>query len=130
MSGPFELTVGRWYAMAMYPGYGDQPYHSPIRVERLVPFKDGSRRLDLHFFNLFYATGVQDMTYPLTMLQRAPEFILARHREDDRAISLVELTTSWLQQQARELYQLLARDLKEGMPFYAALEEARLIQPT
>jgi len=57
-AGPvLRLTLerGTWYGLTMYPGYGDGPYHSPIRVDDIKP--QGQRLFKLSFLNLGYAAG-------------------------------------------------------------------------
>lgn len=79
----------------MWPGYVDHPYHSPILIRSAVPQRSGNGRLDITFLNPAYATGVQEMTYHLTVFMRQRDYLLAAVIETDRAIAIVPLMDEW-----------------------------------
>jgi hypothetical protein len=90
-----QMIVG-W---TMYPGYGSLPYRSPIIVEEVVP--RGGRTFDLKFINVFYAAGVQRMTYRLRTLRRERTFHIAEDLEDDgpsdRVVIIEPMTRGWFE---------------------------------
>ena len=90
-----QMLVG-W---TMYPGYGSFPYRSPIIVEEVVP--RGGRTFDLKFMNVFYAAGVQGMTYRLRTLRRECTFHIAEVLEDDgpsdRVVIVEPMTRAWIE---------------------------------
>ena len=91
----FTLVRGHWYGMSMFPGYGDCPYHSPIRVDGIFPL--GNRKFELRFLNLGYAAGVQDFAKELRTLRRCQSHIVADETEvRDRTYLIVHFTPSWL----------------------------------
>lgn len=96
------LIPGCWYAWTMWPGYVDQAYHSPIRVEAVEPLKTGSGRFDLTFLNANYVSGMQNMTYELRMLKRDAHYILATVEKSDRAVCLEQINLQWLARHMRE----------------------------
>ena len=71
----FTLERGNWYAWHMFPGYAGVPYFSPIYLFDFIPLKTGARRINLHFFNSFYADGVQDFDLDLEVLLRAKDHL-------------------------------------------------------
>jgi hypothetical protein len=83
----------------MYPGYGSYPYRSPIIVEEVVPH--GGRAFDLMFINIFYAAGVQKMTYRLRTLRRERTFQIAEVVEHDgtseRVVIIEPMTRAWIE---------------------------------
>ena len=91
----FTLERGSWYGLTMYPGYGDEPYHSPIRIDELVPL--GQRRFELRFLNLGYAQGVQNFHKVLRTLRRANSHLVAEETEvEDRTYVIMALTPGWM----------------------------------
>jgi hypothetical protein len=86
----------------MYPGYGSYPYRSPIIVEEVVP--QGGRTFDLKFINVFYAAGVQEMTYRLRTLRRERTFQIAEAVEHDgpseRVVIIEPMTRAWIEELA------------------------------
>ena len=72
----FTLVPGCWYGLSMFPGYGDCPYHSPIRVDSIQPL--GGRQFELGFFNLCYAAGVQSFRQRLQTLFRGDRHLVAQ----------------------------------------------------
>lgn len=97
----FELVTGRWYGWQMLPGYTAVPYFSPIRVERVQPCKTGGGILTLEFWNLGYASGVQDFKKDLRVRSRQRTFIFAELVEDPgspevRGAVITVLTPAWV----------------------------------
>lgn len=91
----FTLERGSWYGLTMYPGYGGEPYHSPIRIDELVPL--GQRRFELRFLNLGYAQGVQGFQKVLRTLRRANSHLVAEETEiEDRTYVIMALTRGWM----------------------------------
>lgn len=96
-----RLTLERQgvFGWTMYPGYGDSPYRSPIIVEEITPL--GSRTFDLRFLNIFYAAGVQEMTYRLRTIRRERSFHVAEAIEPDggseRVIIIEPMTREWIE---------------------------------
>ena len=96
-----KLDQGSWYGWTMWPGYGDQPYRSPVLAHAVIPLKTGCGQLDFAFCNLGYAEGVKDMRYRLRILKREARYLLAelicpRGKATDRAVCLEPLTVSWM----------------------------------
>lgn len=91
----------------MFPGYGDCPYHSPVRVDSVEPV--GGRQLELTFLNLGYATGVQHFEKRLLTLQRgSSHFVAAETGTQDRTYVFVQLNFVWVK---RHFPNLQANDL-------------------
>jgi hypothetical protein len=93
-----RLTFERrcWYAMTMLPGYGDDPYVSPVRVDDVTP--RGSRMFELTFLNLGYAAGVQGFKSIFRTLKRGRGFILAEQLgKAERGYIFQNLTPDWLE---------------------------------
>ena len=86
------------YGWTMYPGYGGDPYFSPIMVYEITPL--GRRTFELTFLNMFYAAGVQRMTYLLRTLRREENYIIAEElrnqKTTDRVAILEPLSRRWL----------------------------------
>lgn len=79
----------------MYPGYGDAPYHSPIRVDAVLPL--GHRTFDLSFLNLGYAAGVQDFKKCLRTLKRVPSHQVCEEADNpERSVILTTLNPAWM----------------------------------
>jgi hypothetical protein len=97
----FTLRAGLWFFWEMILGYGDDvaPYHSPIFVTRVEPLKSGTSRLRLHFWNVFYAQGVQDFDLTIRILKRARRFLVAEIDYPDaleRCAVIGIMTFEWL----------------------------------
>ena len=90
----FTLERGSWYGLTMYPGYGSEPYHSPIRIDELVPL--GQRRFKLRFLNLGYAQGVQNFQIVLSTLRRVESHLVAAVEGSDRTYVIMALTPGWM----------------------------------
>lgn len=96
-----RLTLERQgvFGWTMYPGYGDFPYRSPIVLEEIVP--QGGRTFDLKFLNIFYAAGVQEMSYRLRTIRRERSFHIAEALEpggrSDRVVIIEPMTRAWIE---------------------------------
>lgn len=102
----FRLTleVDKIYGMTMYPGYGDGPYRTPIQVLSVVPH--GQRTYELSFLNIFYAAGVQGMTYRLKTLKREAYFIAAEESKQggsDRMLIIEAMSKNWIRDNIPQL---------------------------
>lgn len=98
----FTLERDSWYGLTMYPGYGDEPYHSPIRVDGIDPL--GQRRFELRFLNLGYAHGVQCFHKVLRTLRRANSHLIAEETEvEDRTYVIMALTPGWMSANLRDV---------------------------
>lgn len=94
-SDRFTLERGHWYGLTMFPGYGDTPYHSPIRVDEVQAL--GNREFVLRFLNLAYAAGVQGFITQLRTLRRAQSHVVAEVTEAaDRTYIITNFTPGWL----------------------------------
>lgn len=111
MAGMFTIERGRWYGWQMLPGYFDgyRPYFSPIYVESVRPLNTGEHRLELNFYNAFYADGVRWFKPTLTVLHRFESYLIARpmHTPPDwqRTIIISEISFDWLRAFTRMLDQ-------------------------
>jgi hypothetical protein len=102
MPDRFTLVRGQWYGLTMFPGYFDCPYHSPIRVDAVVPL--GSRQFELEFLNLAYAAGVQGFKKRLKTLRRAQSHLVAEETEvKDRTYVIAVFNRSWLRTHVPDL---------------------------
>ncbi|SFP85937.1 hypothetical protein [Sphingomonas rubra] len=91
----FTLEPGGWYAMTMYPGYGNEPYRSPVEVHGLEAL--GGRAFDLSFYNVGYASGVQMMEKRFRTIHRyAGALVVHEMVDDDRTIIFEPLTAAWV----------------------------------
>jgi hypothetical protein len=75
-----KLVPDRWYGWQMIPGYGGErnvPYFSPIRISRVTPKKSGNRVVNVSFWNVLYAQGVQNFQLDLRILARKPDYLIA-----------------------------------------------------
>lgn len=106
------LERKRWYAWEMLPGYGSQPYYSPIRVDEIRPLQTGKSLLELTFFNAAYASGVQNFKLMLRVLKREQTYLAAEITDSlqtptDRLAIISEITLSWLGLHFRHLVSQL-----------------------
>lgn len=93
----FTLKPGGWYALAMFPGYIDEPYHSPIRVDA-IDLNSNTETIQLKFLNLAYAAGVQDFEIVGRILGWGPEWLaFARLDMPERLYAISGLTDSWME---------------------------------
>jgi hypothetical protein len=80
----------------MFPGYGDCPYHTPIRVHSIEAL--GNRQFRFRFLNLYYAAGVQDFDKCLLTLRRGASHLVAQETEvEGRTYVLATFNSMWLQ---------------------------------
>lgn len=87
----------------MFPGYGECPYHSPIRVDSIEPL--GNRQFRLKFLNIAYAPGVQDSEKRLRTIRRASSHMVAEETEvEDRTYVLTNLNPQWVLRHFPELH--------------------------
>ena len=73
----FTLRVDHWYAWQMLPGYIDEHYFSPIKVNRVIPKKSGDSILRLGFYNAAYAAGAQNFVLELKVMVRAETYTVS-----------------------------------------------------
>lgn len=91
----FNLERGDWYALTMYPGYWDVPYHSPMRVDGIAWLDE--QHFMLEFLNLAYAAGVRDFRIECAILKAAPEFLACSPVDQpDRMYVFAKLTRAWM----------------------------------
>ena len=91
----------------MLPGYGSTPYFSPIRIESVTPMKTGRKVLEVHFFNAFYAQGVQDFTVNLRILKHTSEYLIADLESDPshpRSAVITSISFEWIHQFAPSVW--------------------------
>jgi hypothetical protein len=90
----FTLVSGQWYALTMFPGYSNRPYHSPIRVDSIAPL--GDRSFEMEFLNLAYAAGVQLFRKRLRTLRRSVTHLVAEEMDvEDRTYAITQLNAQW-----------------------------------
>lgn len=113
MADLFTIERGRWYGWQMLPGYFDgyRPYFSPIYVEDVRPLNSGEQRLELDFYNAFYADGARWVKPTLTVLHRFESYLIARPMHTpshwERTIIISEMNFDWLRSCTRMLDQTL-----------------------
>jgi hypothetical protein len=103
----------------MFPGYTECPYHSPIRIDSIVPLDQ--RSFELEFFNLAYAAGVQGFRKRLRTLRRSLTHLIAEEIDvEDRTYAVTALDAQWL---ARHFQRLAADQYfdSSGKPIETAL---------
>ena len=80
MNDKFKIFAPGWFGWQMNPGYGGQrcvPYFSPIHVTRVAPLKTGKGILEIDFWNVCYAEGVQNFEgVRLKILLRAENYLI------------------------------------------------------
>jgi hypothetical protein len=123
MSARLTLEPGGWYGWTMWPGYGGNPYHSPIRVNRVTPLHTTKRKLELDFFNMGYAAGVQMMTYRLVTLRREQSYLLAAQEDSDRSVAIVELDPFWIMTHLPELTPKFERLMESTGSFIQSMNQ-------
>jgi hypothetical protein len=101
-----RLLPGQWYGWQMLPGYDHPPhvvpYFSPIQVIAVTPKKAGNRSMQLKFWNVGYAVGVQDVTVDLRIVKHADDYLIAdlvapRPETSDRAAIISTISFGWLE---------------------------------
>ncbi|WP_237438393.1 hypothetical protein [Alteraurantiacibacter buctensis] len=91
----FMVEPSGWYALTMYPGYWDVPYHSPLRVDGIEWL--GEQHITLEFLNLAYAAGVRDFRIECAILKAAPDFLACSPvDQSDRLYVFAKLTRAWM----------------------------------
>lgn len=102
-----KLEEYQWYGWQMLPGYVSaaeyDPYFSPIYVEKVEPLKTGKNVLRLHFFNAFYAQGVQGFSLDMRIIRKCPQYLIAaavtsEAWQSDRTFIVSTMGFEWLQQ--------------------------------
>lgn len=88
----------------MNPGYiGERsvPYFSPIHVTRVVPLKTGKGILEIDFWNVCYAEGVQNFEgIRLKVLLRAENYLIGRLLDscsEARSATISHIEFAWLE---------------------------------
>ena len=117
--GRFTLVPGQWFALTMFPGYGDCPYHSPIRVDSIAPIPD--RCFEVEYLNLGYAAGVQGMRKRWRTVRRVESHIIAEEASGgERSYVITKFNSSWF---VRHFENLNASDFFDstGEPIERAL---------
>lgn len=107
-----QLQPDRWYGWQMIPGYSGQrnvPYFSPIRVHAVIPRKTGQRILQVGFFNMLYAPGVQDFTADLRILKHQPNYLVAEvyapsPQQRDRTVVISHIEFDWIRTTCPQLW--------------------------
>ncbi len=95
----FMVEAGRWYALSMYPGYGDQSYHSPVEVHGVTPLGNGLIEID--HLNAGYAEGVQQMKKKYRVHRRGERhLVLDELHVPERTVIIEPLTARWIVAQA------------------------------
>ena len=124
MTARFTITRGQWYGWTMWPGYGDNAYHSPVWVREVQPLS--KRRLRIDFFNLGYAEGMQDMSYTMQTLKREESYLLAAVPDSDRCVAVEALSLNWIRSHLHDAYAQV-EDLRREMlnPDYIIAEWLR-----
>lgn len=99
------LEEFRWYGWQMLPGYvcstEYEPYFSPIFVEKVEPLKTGRNLLRLHFFNAFYAQGVQGFVIDMKLIRKCPQYLIGilekgEASQSDRTFIVSAISFDWL----------------------------------
>jgi hypothetical protein len=104
LTGKFSIFAPGWYGWQMNPGYiGDRcvPYFSPIHVTRVTPLKTGKGILEIDFWNVCYAEGVQNFEeVRLKVLLRAENYLIGRLLDSDsevRSAIISHIEFAWLE---------------------------------
>lgn len=100
------IAKDRWYAWQMIPGYVGKrciPYFSPILVIDVALRKSGKGILQLDFWSIGYAQGIQDFRMDLQVLHRAESYLVARlmygeKDSSDRCAIVSEIEFGWIEQ--------------------------------
>lgn len=109
----FTLVPDSWYALTMYPGYGDQPYRSPVQVHDVRTLS--GRRLELRYWDVGYAAGVQDFSRVFRTLQRSKGSIVMHEVPNASRITIFEpLTAAWTVAFTPEFGDMMLNALQRG----------------
>ncbi len=105
-------------------------HYSPVWVSEVRPLKTGAGRLVVSFYHANYPEGVRDKVYELTVLHRAPGFVLSKNQTgeigQERIVIFEAISGDWLRRHfpalgilandeatlGRELDRLTGRDPK------------------
>ena len=96
------LLPDHWYACEFIPEdpLNDERMYSPIRIQSIRTFKDGSGRLQLAFYHANYPEGVRDKLYDLRVVLRTPtSFLAVRSGTPPLVLLIHELDAAWLAKQ-------------------------------
>ncbi len=95
----FTIESAHCYGLSMYPGYGNEPYFSPIRVERVVPLGNGL--LEVEYLNAGYAEGVQQMKKKYRVHRRGERnLVLDELHVPERTAIIEAISASWIMSRA------------------------------
>jgi hypothetical protein len=124
MEQALTLKPAKWYGWQMLPGYGSpyEPYFSPILVEKVTPQKSGKGWLQLHFYNAFYAEGVQGFVLRLRVLDRTDQYLIARLDDPEPTVRhaiINRISFEWIEARFPQWYREAP---KETMPDFACSE--------
>jgi hypothetical protein len=99
----FKIVAPRWFGWQMNPGYvGERcvPYFSPIHVTRVAPLKTGKGILEIDFWNVGYAEGVQNFEgIRLKVLLRAENYLIGHlqgYESEVRSAIISHIEFAWL----------------------------------
>jgi len=99
----FSIFAPGWFGWQMNPGYvGERcvPYFSPIHVTRVAPLKTGKGILEIDFWNVCYAEGVQNFAgMRLKILLRAENYLIGHLQGYDfevRSAIISHIEFAWL----------------------------------
>jgi hypothetical protein len=103
LSSTLSLTVSRWYAWHLFPGYCHAPYVSPIWVRRVET--TGPGKVSLAFFNAFEAEGEAEASLELNLLKAGREYWVGEvaypnNPALDRIAAITPISFSWMYAQA------------------------------
>ena len=104
MTGKFSIFAPGWFEWQMNPGYfGERcvPYFSPIHLKRVAPLKTGKGILEIDFWNVCYAEGVQNFQgMRLKILLRAENYLIGQllgHGSEGRSAIISHIEFAWLE---------------------------------
>lgn len=108
----FTLEPRTWYAFEFTFPNGERHY-SPIFCFGVEPKKSGAGWIDLNFWHLAYAEGVNHKVYELRVLHRDQGYLLATRPFGDShaGVLITALTGAWLQQHFPEVLRHKPSDL-------------------
>ena len=113
MNDSFSIFAPGWYGWQMNPGYfGERcvPYFSPIHVTRVTPLKTGKGILEIDFWNVCYAEGVQNFEeVRLKVLLRAENYLIGRLLDSDsevRSAIISHIEFAWLERSRKQAKKL------------------------
>ena len=120
-----QLSENKWYTWIMLPGYGAgfDPYISPIQVKNIIPKKTGRNILTLHFFNAFYAQGVQGFVQDLKIVGKGESYIVGKlvyegENTNQRMAIIGEMSFPWLEKECPFMTRKFPPKEKEDVQEY------------